>query len=134
MEILLKNVAAGVIGLDAEGRVTRSTTPPPRCCSSKREDVLGRDARVLLPEAEYQRTGRSGGRGPPRPARGTVEKPLHLVLPDQTLYLLVKTTVLKDEAGLDLGVVHGLRRPDRAGAGPAPGGLAGGGPRASPTK
>jgi len=34
-----------------------------------------------------------------------VEKHLHLVLPDQTLYLLVKTTALRDEAGQDLGVV-----------------------------
>jgi two-component system nitrogen regulation sensor histidine kinase NtrY len=37
--------------------------------------------------------------------RGMVEKPLHLVLPDQTLYLIVKATVLKDDAGRDLGVV-----------------------------
>jgi len=43
----------------------------------------------------------------PRPEifPGTVEKPLHLVLPDKTLYLLVKTTALRDEAGQDLGLV-----------------------------
>jgi two-component system nitrogen regulation sensor histidine kinase NtrY len=40
-----------------------------------------------------------------RATRGTVERPLHLTLPNQTLYLLLKTTVLKDDAGRDLGVV-----------------------------
>jgi len=40
-----------------------------------------------------------------RSPRGTVERPLHLVLPDRTLYLLLKPTVLKGEEGKDLGVV-----------------------------
>jgi two-component system nitrogen regulation sensor histidine kinase NtrY len=66
--------------------------------------VLGREAQVLLPPAEYQRMAEvvAAARRAPR---GTVERPLHLVLPNQTLYLLLKTTVLKDEAGRDLGVV-----------------------------
>ena len=59
---------------------------------------------MLLPEAEYQRLAEVVAAAR-RVARGTVERPLHLVLPDQTLYLLVKTTALKDEAGRDLGVV-----------------------------
>ena len=104
MEILLKNVAAGVIGLDAEGRVTLINDSAAQMLQLQREAVLGRDARVLLPEAEYQRLAEVVAAAR-RVARGTVERPLHLVLPNQTLYLLVKTTVLKDEAGLDLGVV-----------------------------
>jgi len=104
MEILLKNVAAGVIGLDAEGRVTLLNDSAAQMLQLDREEVVGRDARVLLPEAEYQRLAEvvTAAR---RTARGTVERPLHLALPNQTLYLLVKTTVLKDEAGRDLGVV-----------------------------
>jgi two-component system nitrogen regulation sensor histidine kinase NtrY len=104
MEILLKNVAAGVIGLDAEGRVTLINDSAAQMLQLQREAVLGRDARVLLPEAEYQRLAEVVAAAR-RVARGTVERPLHLVLPNQTLYLLVKTTVLKDEAGRDLGVV-----------------------------
>ena len=64
--------------------------------------------------------------------RGTVEKPLHLVLPDKTLYLLVKTTALRDEAGHDLGLVlvfEDLTELERA---RAAGGLAGGGPADRP--
>jgi len=104
MEILLKNVAAGVIGIDAAGRVTNINDSAAQMLRLKREEVLGQDCRVLLPPAEYHRMAEVvlAARKSPR---GTVEKPLHLVLPDQTLYLLVKTTVLRDEAGQDLGVV-----------------------------
>ena len=104
MEILLKNVAAGVIGLDAAGRVTLINDSAAQMLHLQREEVLGREARVLLPPAEYQRMAEVVAAAR-RSARGTVERPLHLVLPNQTLYLLLKTTVLKDEAGRDLGVV-----------------------------
>jgi two-component system nitrogen regulation sensor histidine kinase NtrY len=104
MEILLKNVAAGVIGVDAGGRVIIINDSAAQMLRLKREEVLGQDARALLPPAEYQRLGEvvAAARRSPR---GTVERPLHLSLPDQTLYLLLKPTVLKDEAGRDLGVV-----------------------------
>jgi len=104
MEILLKNVAAGVIGIDAAGRVTSINDSAAQMLRVKREDVLGQDGRVLLPPGEYNRMAEVVAAAR-KSRRGTVEKPLHLVLPDQTLYLLVKTTVLKDEAGRDLGVV-----------------------------
>jgi two-component system nitrogen regulation sensor histidine kinase NtrY len=104
MEILLKNVAAGVIGLDAEGRVTIINDSAAQMLRVRREDILGQESRALLPLAEYNRMAEVVAAARKSP-RGTVEKPLHLVLPDQTLYLLIKTTVLKDEAGRDLGVV-----------------------------
>jgi two-component system, NtrC family, nitrogen regulation sensor histidine kinase NtrY len=104
MEILLKNVAAGVIGLDAEGRVTNINDSAAQMLRVKREEVLGRDGRVLLPPGEYNRMAEVVAAARKSP-RGMVEKPLHLVLPDQTLYLLIKTTVLKDEVGRDLGAV-----------------------------
>ena len=104
MEILLKNVAAGVIALDAAGKVTMINDSAAQMLRLKREEVLGREARVLLPPAAYHRMVEvvAAARAA---ARGTVEKSLHLILPNQTLYLLLKTTVLKDEAGRDLGVV-----------------------------
>ncbi len=53
MEILLKNVAAGVIGLDAAGQVTLINDSAAQMLHLKREEVLGREAKVLLPPAEY---------------------------------------------------------------------------------
>jgi two-component system nitrogen regulation sensor histidine kinase NtrY len=104
MEILLKNVAAGVIGIDAAGRVTIINDSAAQMLRIRREEVLGQDCRVLLPPAEYNRLAEVVAEARRSP-RNTVEKPLHLILPDQTLYLLLKPTVLKDEAGQDLGVV-----------------------------
>jgi two-component system nitrogen regulation sensor histidine kinase NtrY len=104
MEILLKNVAAGVISLDAGGRLTTINDSAAQMLNWRREEVLGRDCRDLLPAGEYQRLAEviAGARNS---ARGTVETPLHVALPNQTLYLLIKPTVLKDETGQDLGVV-----------------------------
>jgi two-component system, NtrC family, nitrogen regulation sensor histidine kinase NtrY len=104
MEILLKNVAAGVIGIDAAGRVTNINDSAVQMLRVKREEVLGQDGRVLLPPGEFNRMAEVVAAAR-KSRRGMVEKPLHLVLPDQTLYLLVKTTVLKDDAGRDLGAV-----------------------------
>jgi two-component system nitrogen regulation sensor histidine kinase NtrY len=104
MEILLKNVAAGVIGIDAAGRVTSINDSAAQMLHLQREAVLGQDCRLLLPPGEYNRMAEVVGAAR-QSSQGTVEKPLHLVLPDQTLYLLVKTTALRDEAGQDLGVV-----------------------------
>ncbi len=104
MEILLKNVAAGVISLDGQGRVTTINDSAAQTLRLKREAVLGQDCRVLVPPEEYNRLAEVVAAAR-KSSRGTVEKPLHLLLPDQTLYLLVKPTVLKDETGQDLGVV-----------------------------
>ncbi|MBI4643413.1 MAG: HAMP domain-containing protein [Deltaproteobacteria bacterium] len=104
MEILLKNVAAGVISIDAGGRLTTINDSAAQMLNWRREEVLGTDCRELLPAGEFQRLAEviAAARNSPR---GTVETPLHVALPDQTLYLLIKPTVLKDEAGQDLGVV-----------------------------
>jgi len=104
MEILLKNVAAGVIGIDAGGRVTTINDSAAQMLRLQRADILGQDARMLLPAGEFHRMAEVAAEARKSP-RGMVEKHLHLVLPDQTLYLLVKTTALRDEAGQDLGVV-----------------------------
>jgi len=104
MEILLKNVAAGVIGIDAAGRVTNINDSAAQMLRLKREDILGQDCRMLLPPGEFNRMADVVAAAR-KSTRGTVEKPLHLVLPDKTLYLLVKTTALRDEAGQDLGLV-----------------------------
>ncbi len=94
MEILLKNVAAGVIGIDAAGRVTNINDSAAQMLRLKREEILGQDCRMLLPPGEFNRMADVVAAAR-KSSRGTVEKPLHLVLPDKTLYLLVKTTALE---------------------------------------
>jgi two-component system nitrogen regulation sensor histidine kinase NtrY len=104
MEILLKNVAAGVISIDAAGRLTTINDSAAQMLNWRREEVLGQDCRDLLPAGEFQRLAEviAAARNTPK---GTVETRLHVALSDQTLYLLIKPTVLRDETGQDLGVV-----------------------------
>ncbi len=104
MEILLTNVAAGVIAIDRQGRITTLNDSAAQLLGVKREEVLGQDCRVLLPPSEFERLAEvvAAARRAPR---GTVEKHLHLILSEKSVYLLLKPTVLKDESGRDLGVV-----------------------------
>jgi len=105
MEILLKNVAAGVIAIDQEGRIITINDSAAQLLGVPRKEVLGQDARILVPPGEFDRLNeviQEARRSP----RGTVEKPLHLILGDRPVYLLLKPTVLKDEeTGQDLGMV-----------------------------
>jgi len=103
MEILLRNVAAGVIGVDPEGRITNINDSAAQIFRVKREEMLGQPARSLLPPGEHPEllefaaAARRSGR--------TMEKHIHLTYPDKTLYLLLKTTALKGDSGQDLGLV-----------------------------
>ncbi len=103
MEILLRNVAAGVIAVDAAGRITSINDSAAQMLQVNPEEVLGRDGRAILPPGEVSRLAEVVEEA--RRSQGTVERPFHLALPDKTLYLLVKPTVLKDDSGRDLGVV-----------------------------
>ncbi len=103
MEILLKNVAAGVVAIDAQGRVAALNDSAAQILHLNREEVLGQDCRVLLPPGEYTRLAEVVAAA--RHSRGTVEKHFPLNLPDRTLNLLLKPTILKDDSGQDLGVV-----------------------------
>jgi two-component system nitrogen regulation sensor histidine kinase NtrY len=104
MEILLTNVAAGVIAIDQQGRITTLNDSAAQLLGVKREEVLGQDCRVLLPPGEFERLAEVVAEARRAP-RGTVEKHLHLILSEKSVYLLLKPTVLKDESGRDLGVV-----------------------------
>jgi two-component system nitrogen regulation sensor histidine kinase NtrY len=103
MEILLRNVAAGVIGIDAAHRVTDVNDSAAQILQLQREAVLGRPAEALLPEGESHRL--ADILAETRRFRGTLEKPFPLNFPRQALYLMLKTTALIDDAGNYLGVV-----------------------------
>ena len=103
VEILLRNVAAGVIGVDPEGKITNINDSAALIFRVNREEVLGKPGRSLLPPGDHQElvefaaAARRSGR--------TMEKRIHLTYPDKTLYLLLKTTAIKDDAGQNLGMV-----------------------------
>ncbi|MFP3868120.1 MAG: ATP-binding protein [Desulfobacteraceae bacterium] len=104
MEIVLKNVAAGVISLDADNRITTINDSAQMMLAVRAEEVLGQDGRKLLPADQFDKVAEVIAEARAS-SRSSLEKPLQLNLPDRTLSLLVKPTVLKDDHGGYLGVV-----------------------------
>lgn len=104
MEILLENVAAGVVAVDAQGRITIINESAAQMLGLNREEVLGRPARDFVSPEQAERLAEVVAEARRHP-KGTVERPFILSLPDRTLSLLLRPTVLKDENGQDLGVV-----------------------------
>ena len=104
MEIVLKNVAGGVISLDADNRITTINDSAQMMLGVRAEEVLGRNGRELLSADPFDKVAEviAQARGS---SRGSLEKSIHLHLPDRTLSLLIKPTVLKDDQGDYLGVV-----------------------------
>lgn len=104
MEIVLQNVAAGVISLDEHGRITTINRFAEELLRIDRRGFEGKEYRaVLRPEhravlegflAELSRSGKS-----------SMERPLRLTVGDETFSLRVNFTRLEDENNQPLGVV-----------------------------
>jgi len=104
MEIVLKNVAAGVISIDEKGNITIINTSAEEILGVKGEDVLGRDFKEgLLPEYAEQIDSLLNEIRNSR--RDTIEKQLTVNLKGKSLSLLINITALKDEEGRPLGFV-----------------------------
>ncbi len=104
MEIVLQNVAAGVISLDEHGRITTINRFAEELLRINRKALEGMDYQaVLRPEhravlegflAELSKSGKS-----------SMERPLRLTVGDETFSLRVNFTRLADENNQPLGVV-----------------------------
>jgi len=103
-EIILQNVAAGVISMDERGRVTTINRFAEDLLEIDRNTILGRDYRnILRPEhltildrflAELEKSGKP-----------SMQRPLRLTVRNETFFLRVNFTRLEDEEGRPLGVV-----------------------------
>ncbi len=104
MEIVLQNVAAGVISLDEQGRITTINRFAEELLRIDRRGFEGKEYHaVLRPEhrailegflAELSRSGKP-----------SLERPLRLTVGDDTFSLRVNVTRLEDENNQPLGVV-----------------------------
>jgi two-component system nitrogen regulation sensor histidine kinase NtrY len=104
MEIVLKNVAAGVISIDEKGVVTTINTSAEQILEVKGEEILDRNFSEVLPKEYFEQIKllldelRSSGKDP-------IERQLTLNLKEKSLSLLINLTTLRDEEGKSLGVV-----------------------------
>jgi two-component system nitrogen regulation sensor histidine kinase NtrY len=104
MEIVLKNVAAGVISIDERGNVSTINTSAEQMLEIKAEAVLEKNFSEVLPkeyvgqierllnELKYAR-------------KDSIERQVVVNLEGKSLSLLINLTTLRDEEGESLGIV-----------------------------
>ena len=104
MEIVLKNVAAGVISIDEKGMITTINTSAEQMLKIKGEAVLEKKfSEVLAKEYVEQIEGLLSEFKSAQ--KDSIEKQLTVNLKGRSLSLLINLTTLKDEEGRPLGVV-----------------------------
>jgi two-component system nitrogen regulation sensor histidine kinase NtrY len=104
MEIVLKNVAAGVISIDEKGKVSTINTSAEQMLEIKGEAVLEKDFSEVLPREYVGQVERlldelKSSR------KDSIERQVIVNLEGKSLSLLINLTTLKDEEGKSLGVV-----------------------------
>lgn len=104
MEVVLQNVGAGVISVDAQGRITTVNRFAENLLGIDRMAFLGRGYREVL-RPEHQRVLESFIAELAAGGKASLEKPLKLTVGAGTFSLRVKITRLTDENRQDLGVV-----------------------------
>ncbi|MCD6353767.1 MAG: PAS domain S-box protein, partial [Proteobacteria bacterium] len=104
MEIILKNVAAGVISLDNNGRITTINKSVGKILGPEVESVLNKNYRDILPP-EYLEQVENLFQEVDRSSNLTFQKEIKLSLPTKTLDLSTCITPLNDERENYLGVV-----------------------------
>ena len=104
MEIVLKNVAAGVISIDERGNVTTINTSAEQMLEIKGEAVLEKDFSEVLPK-EYVGQIERLLNELKHARKDSIERQVIVNLEGKSLSLLINLTTLKDEEGKSLGIV-----------------------------
>jgi len=104
MEVVLKNVAAGVISINEEGVVATINTSAEEMLEVKGEAILEKKFSEVLAR-EYVQQIEELLKEFKSSRRDSVEKQITVNLKGKSLSLLINLTTLKDEEGKSLGVV-----------------------------
>ena len=104
MEIVLKNVAAGVISIDDQGMITTINTSAEQMLKVKGESVLGRGFSEVL-EKEYVERIEELSNELKSSQRDSIEKQLTVQVGGKSFSFLINLATLKDEEGRPLGFV-----------------------------
>lgn len=104
MEIVLENVAAGVISLDKEGKITTVNKSAERMLDVEAAAILGKNYRKVL-QPEYRKIARELIKEINAARSESIEKQMEITLQDKVLTVLASVTILRDEGGEYLGMV-----------------------------
>jgi two-component system nitrogen regulation sensor histidine kinase NtrY len=106
MEVVLRNIGAGVVSLDAEGRVHTINPAAQRLLSiPPGVGLVGRSWDDVLREPEQLSVVRELGEDLRAGVRESIRRQVQLPAGDETLTLLVTVALLKDEENIVLGTV-----------------------------
>ena len=104
MEVVLQNVAAGVISVDAKGRITTFNPSAERLFKVRANAVLGQSWQEIL-TGEHLDLAKGLSMGLMPGSRHTITKQVRLNIGGDYLALMVHLGYLQDEMGRDLGMV-----------------------------
>jgi two-component system nitrogen regulation sensor histidine kinase NtrY len=104
MEIVLANVAAGVVSADANGNILTINKSAERMLNIKAEDIIGKNYREVVGR-DYVKAINGFLRDRSIFRRGFMVRQMRLSVEDKTLTLLVSLNVLRDDRGKYLGLV-----------------------------
>lgn len=104
MEIVLKNVSAGVITIDARGIITTFNTSAERMLNLNAEQILNKTYKNLLPGLQLKAVQEVIERQSSLKEE-SVEVPLRLTIDGRPRSFLTYINTLKDEAGQNIGMV-----------------------------
>ncbi len=104
MEIVLANVAAGVVSADARGRILTINKSAERMLNIKAERIIGKNYREIL-SSENKKMVDSFIRNEGLLRKGFMNKQIHMTAGNRQLTLLVSLNVLQDDRGGYVGLV-----------------------------
>ncbi len=104
METILQNIAAGVISMDPDGRITTINSFAETLLKIRSEMIVGKDYREVL-EPEHREIMDGFFTELSRSGLDSIQRSIRLSLRNDSFYLRVTFTRLKDKSGAELGVV-----------------------------
>ncbi|MGD2126760.1 MAG: ATP-binding protein [Desulfobacteraceae bacterium] len=104
MEIVLANVAAGVVSAGADGRIFTINKSAERMLNIKADNIIGKHYKDVIAK-DHVRVINEFFRDKNLFRKGFMEKQIRVSVKDKTLVLLVSLNVLRDDRGRYLGLV-----------------------------
>jgi two-component system nitrogen regulation sensor histidine kinase NtrY len=104
MEIVLKNVSAGVVTLDAEGIITTMNTSAERMLNLKSEEIVNNSYKTLL-KGKHLELAEEIMENLSLSRNDAVELPLKLAIDGSPLSFMMHVNALKDDTGQHMGNV-----------------------------
>jgi two-component system nitrogen regulation sensor histidine kinase NtrY len=105
MEIVLKNVSAGVITLDAKGYITTINTSAENMLNLKADDILNKSYKHLLKGGKYMHLAKEIMNNLNNSVDDAVQLPLRMTIEGRPRSFLVHVNALTDDKGNPMGIV-----------------------------